>query len=167
VPSVLKRSTCTMREGAHGVRNAGCGGTSFTVYPMSAPPLFSTSTYPSCDLYKSFCSPDHLPRPFFLLSPNTLHSKRRPVLPTTLALVPSHTHHLTFNHNKTALQTVSMFGFTLYQSACVYASVTAFSATWVALALPIQHGKVGPFNYHRAIKRGARIPWRRIPGMKI
>ena len=60
-----------------------------------------------------------------------------------------------------------MFGFTLYQSACVYASVTAFSATWVALALPIQHGKVGPFNYHRAIKRGARIPWRRFPGMKI
>jgi hypothetical protein len=60
-----------------------------------------------------------------------------------------------------------MFGFTLYQSACVYASVTAFSATWVALALPIQHGKVGPYNYHRAIKRGARIPWRRIPGMKI
>ncbi|KAM0689343.1 hypothetical protein Q7P36_011420 [Cladosporium allicinum] len=48
-----------------------------------------------------------------------------------------------------------MFGFTLYQSACVYASVTAFSATWVALALPIQHGKVGPFNYHRAIKRDA------------
>lgn len=49
----------------------------------------------------------------------------------------------------------------------MYASVTAFSATWVALALPIQHGKAGPFNYHRAIKRGARIPWRRIPGMKI
>ena len=63
--------------------------------------------------------------------------------------------------------TITMFGFTLYQSACLYASVTAFSATWVALALPIQHGKAGPFNYHRAIKRGARIPWRRIPGMKI
>ncbi|KAM0703542.1 hypothetical protein Q7P35_009481 [Cladosporium inversicolor] len=60
-----------------------------------------------------------------------------------------------------------MFGFTLYQSACLYASVTAFSATWVALALPIQHGKAGPFNYHRAIKRGARIPWRRIPAVAV
>jgi hypothetical protein len=63
--------------------------------------------------------------------------------------------------------TTTMFGFTMYQSACLYASVTAFSATWIAVALPIQHGKAGPFNYHRAIKRGARIPWRRIPGMKI
>ncbi|KAM0720912.1 hypothetical protein Q7P37_003197 [Cladosporium fusiforme] len=53
-----------------------------------------------------------------------------------------------------------MFGLSLYQSACMYASVTAFSATWVALALPIQHGKAGPFNYHRAIRQGRRIPWR-------
>ena len=76
-----------------------------------------------------------------------------------------HTH--TLSTKSTSLQTTTMFGFSLYQSACLYASVTAFSATWVALALPIQHGKAGPFNYHRAIKRGARIPWRRIPGMKI
>ena len=70
-------------------------------------------------------------------------------------------------HNINLFPAITMFGFTLYQSACLYASVTAFSATWVAIALPIQHGKAGPFNYHRAIKRGARIPWRRIPGMKI
>ena len=101
-------------------------------------------------------------------SPDTLHSKRRPVLETSNnSCTHLFAHHLIFNDNTTAPQTISMFGFTLYQSACVYASVTAFSATWVALALPIQHGKVGPYNYHRAIKRGARIPWRRIPGMKI
>lgn len=74
---------------------------------------------------------------------------------------------LSFLPHQPPLPTITMFGFTMYQSACMYASVTAFSATWVALALPIQHGKAGPFNYHRAIKRGARIPWRRIPGMKI
>jgi len=81
-------------------------------------------------------------------------------------------HFISFNHNlfftaQLLLLTTKMFGFSLYQSACLYASVTAFSATWIALALPIQHGKAGPFNYHRAIRQGRRIPWRRIPGMKI
>jgi hypothetical protein len=140
-------------------------GTSFTAHPMSATPLFSTSTYPSCDSYKSLCSPDLLPSSFFLLS---RHSPLKAKAGTSNnSCTYLFAHHLTFNHNTSAPQTTSMFGFTLYQSACVYASVTAFSATWVALALPIQHGKVGPYNYHRAIKRGARIPWRRIPGMKI
>jgi len=59
-----------------------------------------------------------------------------------------------------------MFGLSLYQGACLYGSVSAFAATWVALALPIQHNKVGPFNYHRAIKQGRRVPWRRL-GAKI
>jgi hypothetical protein len=104
------------------------------------------------------------------LSSDTLHSQRRPVLPTTIShsrtfLLSTSSTHLTLLYQLFAVTT--MFGFTLYQSACVYASVTAFSATWVALALPIQHGKAGPFNYHRAIKKGGRIPWRRIPGMKI
>ena len=56
-----------------------------------------------------------------------------------------------------------MFGLNLYKGACLYASVTAFSATWIALALPVQHGKTGPFNYHRVAKKAGRIPWRRIP----
>merc|ERR1712080_285280 len=77
-------------------------------------------------------------------------------------------HHLFFFFTfQLLLSKTKMFSFSLYQSACLYASVTAFSATWIALALPIQHGKAGPFNYHRAIRQGRRIPWRRIPGMKI
>ena len=50
----------------------------------------------------------------------------------------------------------------LYSGAAAYASVTAFSAVWISLALPIQHNKVGPFNYHKAIKAGRRVPWRRL-----
>ncbi|KAH9844784.1 hypothetical protein Tdes44962_MAKER01331 [Teratosphaeria destructans] len=51
----------------------------------------------------------------------------------------------------------------LYQGAAIYGTTTAFCAAWVCFALPVQHGKVGPFNYHRIAKRAARLPWRRLP----
>ncbi|KAK6439001.1 hypothetical protein LTR95_004787 [Oleoguttula sp. CCFEE 5521] len=55
-----------------------------------------------------------------------------------------------------------MFGLSLQHTAAVYASVTGFSAFWVCVALPMRHERVGPYNYHRAIKAGRRIPWRRM-----
>ncbi|KAK3071064.1 hypothetical protein LTR53_009324 [Teratosphaeriaceae sp. CCFEE 6253] len=55
----------------------------------------------------------------------------------------------------------------LYSGAALYATTTAFCAAWVCYALPAQHNKVGPFNYHRvgkASRRGIeRVPWRRLP----
>lgn len=51
----------------------------------------------------------------------------------------------------------------LYSGAALFATTSAFTATWISLALPIQHNKVGPYNYHRVAKAGRRIPWRRLP----
>jgi hypothetical protein len=51
----------------------------------------------------------------------------------------------------------------LYSGAALYATTTAFVAVWISLALPIQHNKAGPFNYHRLVKGARRIPWRRLP----
>lgn len=55
----------------------------------------------------------------------------------------------------------------LYKGAAVFASVTGIGAAVVAAKLPIQSGKTGPFNYHRALKPARRIGesriWRRLP----
>lgn len=51
----------------------------------------------------------------------------------------------------------------LYTGAAAYATCTAFAAFWVGLRLPVQHNKAGPFNYHKLIKAGRRVPWRRLP----
>ena len=57
----------------------------------------------------------------------------------------------------------------LYTSAAAYATCTGFVAFWVALKMPVQHDKTGPYNYNRLVRRGARItervPWRRLPKM--
>ncbi|CAK4031917.1 NAD(P)-binding -27 [Lecanosticta acicola] len=45
----------------------------------------------------------------------------------------------------------------LYKGAAVFASVTGIGAALVAVKLPIQHNKTGPFNYHRALKPVRRI----------
>jgi len=52
----------------------------------------------------------------------------------------------------------------LYSGAALYATTTAFAAVWISLALPIQHGRVGPFNYHGLAKRveKSRMPWKRL-----
>lgn len=51
----------------------------------------------------------------------------------------------------------------LFAAATLYGTTTAFAAVWVAIFLPVQAGTVGPYNYHRVIKAGRRIPWRRLP----
>jgi len=50
----------------------------------------------------------------------------------------------------------------LYSGAAVYATSTALLAAAVTLRIPFQHNTIGPYNYHRVVKAGARIPWRRI-----
>jgi len=52
---------------------------------------------------------------------------------------------------------------TLYSGAALYASTSAFMAAWICLALPVRHNTVGPYNYHRVLKAGRRVPWRRLP----
>jgi len=55
----------------------------------------------------------------------------------------------------------------LYSGAALYATTSAFCAAWVCYALPAQHNRVGPFNYHflgRRLGKGIeRVPWRRLP----
>lgn len=51
----------------------------------------------------------------------------------------------------------------LYTGAAAYATVTGFTAFWVGLKLPVQNNKQGPYNYHRILKAGRRVPWRRLP----
>lgn len=51
----------------------------------------------------------------------------------------------------------------LYTGAAAYATCTAFAAFWVGVRLPVQHNKAGPFNYHKIVKAGRRVPWRRLP----
>ena len=51
----------------------------------------------------------------------------------------------------------------LYKGAALYATTTAFAAFWIGLRLPVQNNKAGPFNYHKLLKQGRRVPWRRLP----
>lgn len=51
----------------------------------------------------------------------------------------------------------------LYKGAALYATTTAFAAFWLTLRLPVQAGKEGPYNVHRVVRQGRRIPWRRLP----
>ena len=53
----------------------------------------------------------------------------------------------------------------LYKGAALYATTTAFVAFWVGLRMPLQNNKAGPYNYHKVLKQGRRIPWRRLPKM--
>jgi hypothetical protein len=50
----------------------------------------------------------------------------------------------------------------LYTSAAVYATTTSLIAGTVTVKLPFQHNTVGPYNYHRLVKAGRRVPWRRL-----
>lgn len=50
----------------------------------------------------------------------------------------------------------------LYAGAALYASTTALAAAWISLKLPVQSNTVGPYNYHRVLKAGRLMPWRRI-----
>jgi hypothetical protein len=50
----------------------------------------------------------------------------------------------------------------LFTGAAAYASATAFTAFWISLKLPLQNNTIGPYNYHRLLKAGRRVPWRRI-----
>lgn len=89
-----------------------------------------------------------------------------------LSTLPLHLHSLV----TCFLQSSSLFTFTtaimfatpagnklLYTGAAAYATCTAFAAFWVGLRLPIQSNKTGPYNYHKLIKAGRRVPWRRLP----
>lgn len=51
----------------------------------------------------------------------------------------------------------------LYKGAALYATTTAFAAFWLTVRQPIQAGKEGPYNVHRVLRQGRRIPWRRLP----
>ncbi|GAB7362035.1 hypothetical protein MBLNU230_g2069t1 [Neophaeotheca triangularis] len=50
----------------------------------------------------------------------------------------------------------------LYSGAACYASVSAFAAFWLTLRMPVQANTQGPYNYHRAIRAGRRVPWKRL-----
>ncbi|WPG98841.1 Hypothetical protein R9X50_00163900 [Acrodontium crateriforme] len=69
-----------------------------------------------------------------------------------------------FSHKSRIISSANMFqSKMLFGAAGLYASATAFTAVWISMALPIQHGKTGPYNVHRVIKQGRRIPWKRLP----
>ncbi|KAF2723157.1 hypothetical protein K431DRAFT_283321 [Polychaeton citri CBS 116435] len=51
----------------------------------------------------------------------------------------------------------------LFNGAAAFATISSLVAVAVAFKLPAQHGTVGPYNYHRAVKVGRRFPWRRLP----
>jgi hypothetical protein len=50
----------------------------------------------------------------------------------------------------------------LYTGAAAFATASALLAATVSIKLPFQHNTVGPYNYHRLIKAGRRVPWRRL-----
>lgn len=50
----------------------------------------------------------------------------------------------------------------LFTGAALYASVSSFTAFWVAFGLPYQHNTHGPYHYHSLLRYGQRIPWRRL-----
>jgi len=86
-----------------------------------------------------------------------------PVLEPRLSLLD-----YTYPHDSQDHHTAKMISTkTLFTGSALYATTTAFCAAWVCYALPVQHNKVGPFNYHRAGKItrrfGERVPWRRLP----
>lgn len=66
-------------------------------------------------------------------------------------------------HNKPTVIMLGVAKPSLFTSAALYASCTSFAAFWVAFGLPFQHNTHGPYNYHRVIRHGSRIPWRRVP----
>ena len=45
----------------------------------------------------------------------------------------------------------------LYAGAALYATMTAVTAAYVSLRLPLQNRTVGPYNYHRMIQRARRL----------
>jgi hypothetical protein len=50
----------------------------------------------------------------------------------------------------------------LYALSALYATTTFLAASWMTVKMPMQHDTVGPYRYHRVVRKlGVRkMPWR-------